>query len=305
MADRAVALQGALESITLLKNEGQLLPLDAAKIKTIAVIGPDAWPAVPGGGGSSEAQAFEPVSILTGIANLLGPDVHVLYSRGLPDMNDVFWQHPLGGRRQGGHLSQQGLHRHARNRHAADHRQLASRMVGSPETRRRAASATPPAYKADKAGKYLILAAAGLRAATIQGAGRRQADSLARRTPKARSRNRPRSIWPPARPSTWSPTICPRSVGTRFGLGIAYEPDLISDEAASSPPAADAVVVAVGFNPATESEGYDRTFALPWGQDALIEAVAAANPHTIVTLTGGGGMDTRRWLDKVPALLHT
>ena len=54
----------------------------------------------------------------------------------------------------------------------------------------------------------------------------------------------------------------------------------------------------------TEGEGHDRTFALPWGQDALIEAIAAANPHTVVTLTGGGGMDTRRWLDKVPALLH-
>ena len=67
---------------------------------------------------------------------------------------------------------------------------------------------------------------------------------------------------------------------------------------------ADVVVVAVGFNTSTEGEGHDRTFELPWGQDALIEAVAAANPHTIVTLTGGGGMDTRRWLDKVPALLH-
>jgi beta-glucosidase len=65
------------------------------------------------------------------------------------------------------------------------------------------------------------------------------------------------------------------------------------------------VVVAAGFNPGTESEGSDRTFELPWGQDALIEAVAAANPHTIVTLTGGGGMDTRRWLSKVPVLLHT
>src|SRR5579872_5536240 len=84
IADRAVALQGALESITLLKNEGHLLPLDAAKIKTIAVIGPDAWPAVPGGGGSSQATAFEPVSIVSGIASLVGPNVHVLYSRGLP-----------------------------------------------------------------------------------------------------------------------------------------------------------------------------------------------------------------------------
>ena len=98
VADRAVVLEGALESITLLKNEGQILPLDAEKVKTIAVIGTNAWPAVPGGGGSSEAQAFEPVSMLTGIANLVGPNVHVLYSRGLPEMNEVFWRtHWEGG----------------------------------------------------------------------------------------------------------------------------------------------------------------------------------------------------------------
>ena len=88
VADRAVALQGALESITLLKNEGNLLPLDPAKIKSIAIIGPDAYPAITGGGGSSEAHAFEPVSILTGIANLLGPDAHVFYSAGWPDSPD-------------------------------------------------------------------------------------------------------------------------------------------------------------------------------------------------------------------------
>ncbi len=88
VADRAVALKGALESITLLKNEGNLLPLDPAKVKSIAVIGPDAYPAVTGGGGSSEAHAFEPVSILTGVANLLGPNAHVFYSPGLPDSPD-------------------------------------------------------------------------------------------------------------------------------------------------------------------------------------------------------------------------
>ena len=85
VADRPLALEEALESITLLKNEGKLLPLDPAKIKNIAIIGPDAYPAVTGGGGSSEAHAFEPVSILTGIANLLGPDAHVFYSAAMPD----------------------------------------------------------------------------------------------------------------------------------------------------------------------------------------------------------------------------
>ncbi len=49
--NREVALKGTLESITLLENAGKLLPLDVAKTKTIAVIGPDAWPAVTGGGG--------------------------------------------------------------------------------------------------------------------------------------------------------------------------------------------------------------------------------------------------------------
>jgi len=63
--------------------------------------------------------------------------------------------------------------------------------------------------------------------------------------------------------------------------------------------------VAVGFNPSNEGEGYDRTFELPFGQDALIEAMAAANPKIVVTLTAGGGVDTHRWLDKVPALLDT
>ena len=97
----------------------------------------------------------------------------------------------------------------------------------------------------------------------------------------------------------------PYSESLGFGLGIAYEPDLISADAKTFAAAADLVVVAAGFNPSTEGEGLDRTFGLPWGQDALIEAVAQANPRTVVTLTSGGGMDTRRWLGKVPALLQT
>ena len=91
VADEPVALQAHWKASPCSRMKAHLLPLDASKVKTIAVIGPDAWPAVPGGGGSSEATAFDPVSIVTGIANLVGPNVHVLYTRGLPEMNDVFW----------------------------------------------------------------------------------------------------------------------------------------------------------------------------------------------------------------------
>jgi len=162
LADRPLALEEALESITLLKNEGNMLPLDRGKVKNIAIIGPNVYPAVTGGGGSSEAKAFEPVSILTGIATLLGPDAHVFYSAAMPDTDD--------------------------------------------------------------------------------------------------------------------------------------EKKAIAQ--------ADVVIIAVGFFPKTESEGHDRTFTLPAGQDALVEQVVATNPRTIVLLTGGGGMDVSGWLDKVPAVLH-
>jgi len=302
-ADRAVALQGARESITLLKNEDHLLPLDPAKIKTIAIIGPNAWPAITGGGGSSEAQAFEPVSTLTGIANLLGPNVHVLYSRGLPDsatvIRNTHWEGPVT----------------ATNFPSKD-------FTGTPETAtqqpfgdtgqgRRAP--TPPdntgrsirytaGYKAAKDGKYLVLTAS-------QGWGtsvKVLADGKELETPPHAEGQVP-PFWTLDLKAGQTVNLQADYVpgyGARFGLGITYEPDLVMGDATEFARLADVVVVAVGFTPNTETEGSDRTFELPWGEDALIQAVTAANPHTIVTLTGGVGTDTRAWLGKVPALLQ-
>jgi beta-glucosidase len=63
-------------------------------------------------------------------------------------------------------------------------------------------------------------------------------------------------------------------------------------------------LIAAGFDPVTEGESYDRTFALPWGQESLIRKIAAVNPKTIVTLTAGGAVATGEWIDRVPAVLH-
>src|SRR5262249_19965256 len=64
------------------------------------------------------------------------------------------------------------------------------------------------------------------------------------------------------------------------------------------------VVLAVGFDPETETEGGDRTFRLPPGQERLIQEIAAANKNVIVVLTSGGGVDMTSWVDKVPAVLQ-
>jgi len=45
----------------------------------VAVLGPDAYPAVIGGGGSSLSNPFSSVSYLEGISNYLGKEVRVAY----------------------------------------------------------------------------------------------------------------------------------------------------------------------------------------------------------------------------------
>jgi beta-glucosidase len=71
-AQRAVALQGATEGIVLLKNAASLLPLDAKKIHSIAVIGPNAVTARTGGGGSSLVRPKYSSSPLDGIKDYAG-----------------------------------------------------------------------------------------------------------------------------------------------------------------------------------------------------------------------------------------
>ncbi|MEU0789286.1 glycoside hydrolase family 3 C-terminal domain-containing protein [Amycolatopsis sp. NPDC005961] len=71
--------------------------------------------------------------------------------------------------------------------------------------------------------------------------------------------------------------------------------------AASAASAADVSVVMVGDN---EAEGKDRhSLALDGNQDALVAAVAAANPHTVVVVKSGGPV-LMPWASSVPAILQ-
>ena len=76
---RALAEKAAEEEIVLLKNENHLLPLDAKKLKAIAVIGPDAADVHLGGYSRDPGHG---VSVLDGIRARVGPGVKVLYSEG-------------------------------------------------------------------------------------------------------------------------------------------------------------------------------------------------------------------------------
>jgi beta-glucosidase len=96
----------------------------------------------------------------------------------------------------------------------------------------------------------------------------------------------------------------PGFLGARFRFGIVRQDSYVNPSAEKMAASASAVVIAVGFNAESESEGADRTFRLPPGQDQLISRIAAINKNTIVVITAGDAVDMTPWINRVPGVLQ-
>lgn len=81
--NRKVAYETSLASIVLLKNDQNILPLDNDKIKTVAVIGPNAAVARAGGGGSALVSSIDPVSPLDGLKNKMSSNIKIKFAKGV------------------------------------------------------------------------------------------------------------------------------------------------------------------------------------------------------------------------------
>ena len=82
---------------------------------------------------------------------------------------------------------------------------------------------------------------------------------------------------------------------------IQFDPGMSPAEAAMTARRSDLVIV---FGIRVEGEGFDNAdLSLPWGQDAVIEAVAAANPNTIVVLETGNPV-AMPWRDGVKGIIE-
>ena len=93
-----------------------------------------------------------------------------------------------------------------------------------------------------------------------------------------------------------------------YAQGYSVEKDTATDEmiaeAVAAAKAAKVAVVFAGLPDAYESEGYDRThMAMPACQNKLIEAVADANPNTVVVLHNGSPVEMP-WIGKVKGVLE-
>jgi beta-glucosidase len=306
-----VALEAARSGIVLLKNDNNLLPLDKTKIKSIAVIGPDAYPAPVVGGGSAGVRPFTAVSYLEGLAGYLGSDKTVYYDRGVPTLGELAdgtdFSIDLAGK-------EPGINLEAFNNinlsgtpsvHRTDQHINADHSLGDGVNQNVVSARWSGYFTPSNPGEHLLF---------VQGPGegggyRLYVDDklvidsweLARaqvgqiRLPLAAGPHKIRfeySVhW------SWG--------GPSVRVGIVRPEAVVSATAKALASKADAVVLAVGFDGDSESEGADRTFQLPPAQDELINQLAAANKNTIVVVTSGGAVDMNAWLDHVPALFES
>jgi len=310
VAGDQTTLEAARAGMVLLKNDGNLLPLQKGNIRSIAVIGPDAYPGVPGAGGSAEAKPFTTVSYLEGIVSYLGGSAKVYYSQGIPTLDEmakltVFSPNATAGKKA---VKMEIYHN--------------LNLSGTPAAvEYKDHVRYQPAREGDRSDSDISVRWSGVFApsvpgpylAFVQGPGENggyrlyidkkvvlnnwtQWYAFVGELPITLTAGPHQIELDYFAKSGWGKTV--------VNLGIVRPETLVSAEAKYLAAHSDAVVVAAGFDAEIEGEASDRTFRLPPGQDELIRQIAAANKNTIAVITSGGGVDMAEWVDRVPALLE-
>lgn len=305
------ALQAAREGIVLLKNDA-VLPLDRNSMESILVVGPNAHPAIVGGGGSSRVEPFAAVSILDGLSKAAGPDVTTHHTPGLRSLSDIArtaeFTVQADGREAG--LSAEYFAADDLSGDAVVAR-IEPFLAVHPE---RDDATFPDDTHSGRWAAYYTVEEKGLYDLFVAGSGDNGGynrvfvddELVIDNWGIAKSLVDEVSIELEAGPHKLVIEQHGRSKWPydRLEVGITRRGSHVSDEAKALAAGADVIVVVAGYDPGSESEGADRSFRLPPGQDELIETMVATAKPVVVILITGGAVDTARWLDDVSAVLQ-
>ena len=331
LGGKAVSHRAVLEGSVLLTNASSTLPLNKTRLRRLALIGPDAALTQTTGGGSGEVVSFAPQSLLVGLSNKLAGTADVLYSRGLSTaiqlarltrfttdnmgkppgvQHDFFANGTLEGA-PASTATEAAMTLPGTTRREPEEQEvlaLHSTLATSIYTQKPTSDRFIAYYTAATAEDHLVFVQTE-RPFRMLVDGRVVSDNTV--IPK----------------QILSETRLPLAAGThrvvlellgggrtgglRFSLlvGIAPVSTLVDPQTLAVARQADAVVLSAGFNNSQETEGGDRSFSLPLGQDELIEAVAAQDRSlgrkTVVVLSAGGSVDVTPWKDRVDAILQS
>ena len=80
--DAQITYEVASQSVVLLKNQNDLLPIDLSKVKKIAVIGDNADKKMANGGVGAGVKALYEITPLAGLKNRIGDNAQIVYAQG-------------------------------------------------------------------------------------------------------------------------------------------------------------------------------------------------------------------------------
>ncbi len=325
----AVALEAARKGSVLLKNEGNLLPLDRKRVRTIAVVGPNADPAVYGGSGSAYVTPLNARSVLEGIKDA-APDANVLYHPGIQERTNIGL---LGAPVFDGPVTQE-IFRGKELEGAPVATSTVDRIDFHPKERSPAIGVDAENYSirwtgkvaAPKAGKYTVIQNAddGIR---VYVDGNRVLEDWSDHAPRLKQTEIELSAGSHDIVVEYFQGVL--GAVAEFGLGPAIAEHTFEGEKELRAVArkADVVIVCVGYGQRGASNSYgrafdgfwppsfardaglvetedsDRPFSLPRAELETLRTVAAANAKSVVVANAGGGVSFDGWLPKHRALL--
>jgi beta-glucosidase len=328
---RDIAERAAAEAVVLLKNEGDLLPFEG--VRRLAVVGPNAAARRIQGGGSSQVRTDRRVSILSALEARLAGRAEVLHADGgdaetTPPAARPAMFSPDESRGQAGvHWEYFAGDDFSEAPVLARHERALSKLV----SHNLGAGATP-GYAAFRWSGWMWPEHDGPHEISLRGPGEARlwlggAPLIHAGTPAPRDNLDVGGGMVPRRTAAvdlvagraypirveYVRARSEREAQTHDGsqgldwefvsLGVR-EPRGSIEAAAELAASCDAAVVVVGAASITEGEGYDRVdLELPGDQNALVEAVLAANPRTVVVLVNGAPY-ALPWIDHAPAVLE-
>ena len=303
-----VALDAAREGITLLKNQNNVLPFNQKSLKSIAVIGSNANPAVTGGGGSGYIKAYHEVSVLQGIKNIAGNEIKVNYCAGLvPKIPDDFYDksiffNPFGKGLKAEFFNNRNLEGKPVFARTDEHINIKWPDSIAPGLKKLNLSARwQGKIKVARTAEYRFnVGADGGYRLFID--GKPMADSWKDRGEVGSEQFVMGLVAGKEYDVRLECYLSGYYGKTIFGYDEFNATEF--NNAVNAAATSDAAVVCLGFDQTCEGEGYDRTFDLPVKQAELIEKVASVNKNTVVVLFAGGNVSMAGWYDKVSGLIH-
>ena len=310
---KELAYRVASESIVLLKNEKNLLPLDKDKIKSIALIGPNANEARLGGGGSSIVSPFYSVSPLEGLKNKCNDKIRVNYTPGclMPEDLSIIPEEVL-------FVSQPSENIHGLKGEYFNNINLSGEPVLTRVDKRidfnwRSGSPAPQVknecFSVRWTGKMKVKESGIYQIGTISDDGSRvylDGEILVNNWRDHGPETRKQSVYlEKGKVYDLRIEFYERRGGAVMKFGWISPANNLLKDAIEVAKNSDVAVVCVGLSSLIEGEGLDkRDIKLPFGQDELINEITKVNKNTIVVLINGTPIDMRKWIDKVPVVIE-